>query len=113
MTMVQLSKFIKQKQMRGADDVEIYLIEKYERFSYPFTIIILTVIGVILSSRKRRGGIGLQVALGFVLAFIFIIFVVMSRSFAQVGDVPPMIAAWIPALVFSVIGLLLYKTVPR
>ncbi len=113
LTLVQLSKLIKQKQMRGSDDVEIYLIEKYERFSYPFAIIILTTIGVILSSRKRRGGIGLQVALGFILAFIFIIFVIMSRSFAQVGDVPPMVAAWIPSMVFTVIGILLYKTVPR
>lgn len=113
LTLPELTRFIRQKQMRGADDVEIYLIEKYERFSYPFAITILTVIGVILSSRKRRGGIGLQVALGFILAFIFIIFVIMSRSFAQVGDVAPMFAAWIPSIIFSFIGLLLYKTVPR
>ena len=99
--------------MRGSDDIETYLIEKYERFSYPFAIIILTVIGVILSSRKARGGVGFQIALGFILAFIFIIFVIMSRSLAQVGDVPPMLAAWIPSLVFSFIGMILYKTVPR
>ncbi|MDQ3290299.1 MAG: LptF/LptG family permease [Bacteroidota bacterium] len=113
LTLPELNKFINQKKMRGADDTEIYLIEKYERFSYPFAIIILTVIGVILSSRKRRGGIGLQVALGFTLAFIFIIFVIMSRSFAQVGDVSPMLASWIPSIIFSIIGVILYKTVPR
>ncbi|PSR56783.1 permease [Adhaeribacter arboris] len=113
LTLPELNKFIKQKKMRGADDTEIYLIEKYERFSYPFAIIILTVIGVILSSKKRRGGIGLQVALGFTLAFIFIIFVIMSRSLAQVGDVSPMLASWIPSIIFTFIGIILYKTVPR
>ena len=113
LTLPELNKFIKQKKMRGADDTETYLIEKYERFSYPFAIIILTVIGVILSSRKRRGGIGLQVALGFTLAFIFIIFVILSRSLAQVGDVSPFLASWIPSIIFTGIGIILYKTVPR
>lgn len=112
-TLPELNKFIKEKQDRGAADVETYLVEKYERFSYPFAIIVLTIIGVILSSRKSRGGVGLQIALGFALAFVFIIFVIMSRSLAQVGDVPPMIASWIPLMVFSVIGAVLYKTVPR
>ncbi len=112
-TLPELNRFINERIMRGSDDVETYLIEKYERYSYPFAIIILTVIGVILSSRKARGGVGFQIALGFILAFIFIIFVIMSRSLAQVGDVPPMLAAWIPSLVFSVIGVVLYKTVPR
>lgn len=113
LTLPELNRFIKQKKMRGADDTETYLIEKYERFSYPFAIIILTVIGVILSSRKRRGGIGLQVALGFTLAFIFIIFVILSRSLAQVGDVSPFLASWIPSIIFTGIGIILYKTVPR
>ena len=112
-TLPELNKFIKDKQERGADDVETYLVEKYERFSYPFAIIVLTIIGVILSSRKARGGVGYQIALGFALAFIFIIFVIMSRSLAQVGDVPPMIASWIPLMIFSAIGAVLYKTVPR
>ena len=112
-TLPELNRYIKERTMRGSDDIETYLIEKYERFSYPFAIIILTVIGVILSSRKARGGVGFQIALGFILAFIFIIFVIMSRSLAQVGDVPPMLAAWIPSLVFSFIGMILYKTVPR
>ncbi|WP_026463008.1 LptF/LptG family permease [Adhaeribacter aquaticus] len=112
-TLPELNRYIQERLMRGADDVETYLIEKYERFSYPFAIIILTIIGVILSSRKARGGVGFQIALGFILAFIFIIFVIMSRSMAQVGSVPPMLAAWIPSIVFSCIGVVLYKTVPR
>lgn len=113
MTLPQLNDYIKEKRARGADDIEVYLIEKYERFSYPFAIIILTVIGVIMSARKARGGVGFQIALGFFLAFIFIIFVIASRSLAQVGDIAPQIAAWIPTIIFSGIGLLLYRYVPR
>ena len=113
MTLTELNRYIDEKKSRGADDIEIYLIEKYERFSYPFAIIILTVIGVIMSARKARGGVGFQIALGFFLAFIFIIFVITSRSLAQVGDVDPKIAAWIPTMVFTGIGALLYRYVPR
>ncbi|TPE40629.1 LptF/LptG family permease [Pontibacter mangrovi] len=113
LTLPQLNDYIKEKVSRGADDIEIYLIEKYERFSYPFAIVILTVIGVIVSARKARGGVGFQIALGFLLAFIFIIFVITSRSLAQVGDIAPQIAAWIPTIVFTGIGFLLYRYVPR
>ncbi|WP_242922561.1 LptF/LptG family permease [Pontibacter liquoris] len=113
MTLPQLSRYIDEKKNRGADDLETYLIEKYERFSYPFAIIILTIIGVIVSARKARGGVGFQIALGFLLAFIFIIFVITSRSLAQVGDIDPKYAAWIPTTIFTGIGLLLYRYVPR
>jgi lipopolysaccharide export system permease protein len=113
MTLTQLNDFINEKRDRGADDIETYLIEKYERFSYPFAIIILTVIGVIVSARKARGGVGFQIALGFFLAFVFIIFVITSRSLAQVGDIAPQIAAWIPSIIFTGIGFLLYRYVPR
>ncbi|WP_347158282.1 LptF/LptG family permease [Pontibacter chitinilyticus] len=113
MTLPELNRYIKEKIDRGAEDTETYLIEKYERYSYPFAIIILTIIGVILSARKARGGVGFQIALGFFLAFIFIIFVITSRSLAQVGDIDPKYAAWIPSTIFTGIGLLLYRYVPR
>ncbi|WP_187264380.1 LptF/LptG family permease [Pontibacter beigongshangensis] len=113
MTLPELNAFINQKIERGADDIELYLVEKYERFTYPFAIIILTVIGVIMSARKARGGVGVQIALGFVLAFVFIIFVIASRSLAQVGNMDPMIAAWIPTVIFTGIGFILYRYIPR
>ena len=113
MTLPELNTFIRQKQERGADDTALYLSEKYERYSYPFAIVVLTLIGVTLSARKSRAGVGGQIALGFVLAFIFIIFVMLSRNLAQVGSIAPLIAAWIPTAVFSVIGLALYRFVPK
>jgi lipopolysaccharide export system permease protein len=113
LTLPELNAFIRQKIERGADDTQLYLSEKYERYSYPFAIVVLTLIGVILSARKSRAGVGGQIALGFVLAFIFIIFVMLSRNLAQVGSLHPLLAAWVPTLVFSAIGLVLYRYVPK
>jgi lipopolysaccharide export system permease protein len=113
LTLPELNAFIQQKIDRGANDTQTYLSEKYERYAYPFAILILTVIGVILSAGKSRSGVGGKIALGFVLAFIFIIFVILSRNLAAVGSLSPMLAAWIPSMVFTVIGLALYRLVPK
>ena len=113
LTLPELNTFIRQKIERGADDTQVYLSEKYERYSYPFAIVILSLIGVILSARKSRAGVGGQIALGFVLAFIFIIFVMLSRNLAQVGSLSPLVAAWIPSTVFGFVGLALYRFVPK
>lgn len=113
MTLPELNDFIEQKIERGSDDTQQYLSEKYERYSYPFAIIILTIIGVILSSRKSRAGVGGQIALGFVLAFVFIIFVILGRNLASVGDMSPILAAWVPSIVFAGIGVALYRFVPK
>lgn len=113
MTMPELEAFIREKIDRGADDTATYLVEKYSRYSYPFAILILTVMGVIVSARKARGGVGLQIALGFLLAFVYLIFVIMSRGFAAVGTMSPLLAAWLPTLVFTGIAAVLYRTVPR
>ncbi|RZK16831.1 MAG: YjgP/YjgQ family permease [Hymenobacter sp.] len=113
LTSPQLDALIANKILRGADDTAQYLSVHYERFAYPFDILILTFIGVVLSARKSRGGVGGQIALGFVLAFVFIIFVMLSRNLAQVGSMPPLLAAWFPGLVFTGIGLVLYRLVPK
>ncbi len=113
LTLPELNDFIQQKIDRGASDTQIYLSDKYERYAYPYAMFILTIIGVIMSARKSRAGVGGQISLGFVLAFVFIIFVILSRNFAQVGDLNPMVAAWIPSIVFTGIGLVLYRVVPR
>ncbi|MBP6386813.1 MAG: LptF/LptG family permease [Pseudarcicella sp.] len=109
----ELEDYIKKTTLRGADGVEIYLIEKYMRYATPFGIVILTIIGAIVSARKSRGGVGFQIALGFLLAFVYIIFFLMSRGIAQSGGLNPMLAVWLPNIVFGGIGALLYFTVPR
>lgn len=108
-----LKRQIKVLEERGADNVNYYIIELYVRYMSPFAAIILTFIGVILSSRKTRGGSGFQIALGFLLAFIYIIMFLLSRTFAEAGTAYPMLSVWIPNLAFAMTGLFLYKTVPR
>lgn len=113
LTLTELDQYIAELKLRGADDVETYLVEKYERFAYPFCIVILTVIGVIVAARKSREGTGFQIAFGFVLAFVYIFLLVISRGFAQKGGIPPFLAAWIPNLVFCLIGFVMYRRVPK
>ncbi|MFD1816096.1 lipopolysaccharide export system permease protein [Pseudarcicella hirudinis] len=112
-TFTELEAYISLLKSRGSDGIEVYLIEKYQRFANPFSIIILTIIGLIVSARKSRGGVGFQIALGFVLAFIYILFFMMSKGMAESGGLNPLLAVWLPNLVFSFVGLILYYTIPR
>lgn len=113
LTMPELNRHIKELRARGADNVQIYLIERYIRYMSPFAVLILTFIGVIVSARKSRGGTGFQIALGFVIAFVFIIFFIMSRAIAESSSMNPILAVWLPNIIFTGVGLILYKTVPR
>lgn len=113
LTLPELNEYIALLRLRGADNVERYLVEKYERLAYPFAIIILTVIGVVVSSRKSREGTGFQIAFGFVLAFVYILLIIMSRSFAQKGGIPPQLSAWIPNTLFIIIGYIMYLRTPK
>lgn len=113
LTLPELNDYIALQQSRGADDVQIYQIEKYIRFMQPFGVIILCFIGVIVSAKKSRRGTGFQIALGFLIAFVFIIFFILARAIAEAGSMNPIIAVWIPNMIFAGIGMLLYNTVPR
>ncbi|MBY0427563.1 MAG: LptF/LptG family permease, partial [Cytophagales bacterium] len=112
-TLTELNDYINLLRSRGADNVEIYLIDLYERIAYPFAIIILTLMGAISSSKKSRGGTSLQIAFGFFLAFVYIILVTMSRSIGKAGSMSPLLAAWAPNLIFLVIGYIMYLRVPK
>ncbi|MDN4166553.1 LptF/LptG family permease [Cytophagales bacterium LB-30] len=113
LTLTELNEYMDELRSRGADNVNIYQIEEYIRYMAPFSVIILTLIGLIVSARKARGGTGFQIALGFVIAFVFIIFFILSRAIAESNSMNPILAVWIPNIVFSLVGVLLYKTVPR
>ena len=113
LTLNELQEHINLLQSREADDVGIYLIEKYIRYMAPFTVIVLTFIGIIVSSRKSRGGTGFQIALGFLIAFVYIIIFIFSRAIAEAGSIHPILAVWLPNIGFSIVGLIMYFTVPR
>lgn len=113
LTLPELDRHISLLKERGANDIPLYRVEKYIRYMSPFTAIILTFIGVIMSAKKSRGGSGYQIALGFGIAFLFIIFFIFSRSIAEANTINPIVAVWIPNIIFSGVGLFLYKFVPR
>lgn len=112
-TIPQLNDKINLIKSRGAEGIESYQIELYQRFATPFAVIILSIMGLIVSARKARGGVGFQIAIGFVLAFVYILFYIMSKGIAESGSMPPMLAVWLPNIVFSVIAFVMYFTVPR
>ncbi len=104
-----LNHYIKQETLRGSEEVPFYLVEKYKRLSYPFATFILTIIGVSLSSRKVRGGIGVQIGAGILLSFTYIMFMQVSQTFATNGNLPAWLAVWIPNIVYSIIAVYLLK----
>jgi lipopolysaccharide export system permease protein len=109
----QLRDFIKQEKIRGSDRVKFYEIEKYQRISYPFATLILTLIGASLASKKVRGGIGLNLALGLVITFSFILFMKISTVFATFGNLPPLLATWIPIFIFGILSVYIIKKTPK
>ena len=78
------------------------------RLSNPFSTIILTILALSLSSKKRRGGIGMNLAVGISLAFVYIFFTQTTSTFSEKGYVSPLVAAWIPNIVFGLLTLILY-----
>ena len=94
-------------------NIKEYEIEYHRRFSFPFSIIILTVIGVSLSSKKVRGGTGLHLGLGLLIAFSYILFDTLSGALALSGTASPMMAVWTPNLRYALIAALLYRIAPK
>ncbi|WP_052671062.1 LptF/LptG family permease [Draconibacterium sediminis] len=107
-----LLKEIKLMKMRGVNTIE-WEIEKHKRIANPFAAFILTLIGAGLASRKVKGGLGLHIGLGLLLAFSYILFMQISTVFAVSGTVPIMFAIWLPNLIYAVLALLVYRWAAR
>lgn len=108
-----LQKQIEKKELRGDPDLIRYKVKKYERIAFPFATLILTLIGVAVSSRKVRGGIGFHLGFGLALTFLYILFMQIFTVFATFGDLWPLLAVWIPNLIFGVIAVVLYRMAPK
>ena len=104
----QLDNLIAQQKLRGDSNVMYALIEKHTRYALPFSAFILTIIGVSLSSRKRRGGIGLNIGIGIALSFTYILFLRFSQMFVYSGAMSPMLALWLPNVIFGIVAIFLY-----
>jgi lipopolysaccharide export system permease protein len=113
MSYKELNEYIDTQKMQGTSEVVFSLIEKYRRFSIPFSTFILTLIGVTVSSRKSKGGIGIHIGMGLLLSFSYILFLQFSTQFAISGNLDPLLAVWIPNIIFLFISYYLYRIVPK
>ncbi len=109
MPTADLNTFIAKERLRGNENLSALLVERYNRDAIPVSVIILTLIGAILASRKVRGGSGLHLALGVVISVLYILFSRFSIVFASKGNFAPLLAAWVPNMLFGVLALYLYK----
>lgn len=109
----ELNEHIALLEARGTENIEHYYIEKYKRFAAPFSVYILTLIGVSLAVHKTKEGMGIQIGIGFLLSFTHILFMQISSQFAVSGDIHPLIAVWIPNLFFLGLALILYRMAPK
>ena len=109
----ELNEKIKKEKIRGSGIMVNLELEKYKRWTYPFSAYVLTLIGVALSSRKVRGGVGLPLGLGILLSFIYILFIQFANVFALKGGLPPIIAVILPNLIFGLLGIYLAIKAPK
>lgn len=106
----ELNKFIEKEKLAGSPNINKHLLVKYKRWSLPITAFILTIIAVAVSSMKRRGGMGVNLAFGISIAFIYIFFDKIFGTMAEKSGFSPMMAVWVPNIVFGMLALyLLYN----
>jgi len=113
LTTPELVSFINQEELRGTEGLSALKVERYRRSATPAAVLLLTLIGAVIASRKSRGGSGMHLAVGITIAALFIISDRFSTVFATKGSFPPLLAAWLPNIVFSGIAYLLYRQTPK
>lgn len=109
----ELDAYIEEQKIKGSPNIAFYLIEKHTRNALPFSTYILTLIGVAMSSRKVRGGIGAHIAAGLALAVTYILAMKVSTVYATNAGLDPLIAAWMPNLLYGVLAVYLYWQAPK
>lgn len=109
----ELNRFIQMERLRGSEMLPTLLVERYNRDAIPASVIILTIIGAVLASRKVRGGSGLHLAIGVVISVLYILFSRFTIVFATKGNFTPLLAAWSPNLFFGCLAFYLYRLAPK
>ena len=113
MTTPQLKEYISRQKERGVANIKSFEIEHERRYAMCAAAFILTVIGMSLSSKKVKGGMGMNIGIGLVLSFSYILFSTVTSTFAISGYTSPLIAMWIPNFVYSIIAIVLYFKASR
>lgn len=108
MTTPALARYVERQKERGVANIRTFEVEYHRRFAMTAAAFILTIIGMSLSSRKVKGGMGLNIGIGLVLSFGYILFMTVTQTFALSGLTSAMVAMWIPNVLFSLIALVLY-----
>lgn len=109
MTSPQLQEYISRQKERGVANIKSFEIENHRRYAMTAAAFILTIIGMALSSRKVKGGMGINIGIGLVLSFSYILFMTVTSTFAISGYTSPFVAMWIPNMIYSVIAIILYR----
>jgi lipopolysaccharide export system permease protein len=109
----ELNKFIEKETKRGNSNINVYLVVLYKKYSIPVSAFILTIIAVAVSSMKRRGGMGINLAIGIFLAFSFVFFDKIFGVLAEKSAISPFIAVWIPNFVFGILAIFLLRNAKR
>jgi lipopolysaccharide export system permease protein len=113
LTTPELAAYINTEESRAAEGLNPMKVELHRRTASAFTVLLLTMIGAIIAGRKSRGGSGLHLAIGIVIASVFIVADKFSTTFSVKSNFPPLLAAWTPNLVFSLVAFWLYKKAPK
>ena len=112
-TSPELAEYISKQIDRGSSNVVRYQVEYHKRIATSFASFILTIIGASLSARKRKGGMGMYLGLGLALSFVYIMLQTVCASFAVNADTPPILAAWIPNIIFAIVAYFCYRKAPN
>lgn len=113
MNSTELNEFIESEEKRGSEKVPIYLIEKYRRQATPFAIFILTVIGLSVSSKKARGGLGINISIGLGFAMLYIFSMQITTVAAMKVGFTPFLAVWLPNIIFGLVAVVMYRIAPK
>ncbi|MFI5196151.1 MAG: LptF/LptG family permease [Chitinophagales bacterium] len=109
LTTPELNRYIATEQLHGRENLNFYYVEKDRRTAQPFAGFILTIIGACIASRKIRGGSGLHLAIGIVISALYIMFLQLSTTFSTKESLNPLIAVWLPNIVFGLVAFYLYR----
>ena len=113
LTTSELNEFISKERLRGSEMLNTLEVERYNRDAIPISVLILTIIGVVLASKKVRGGSGFHLAMGVVISVLYILLSRISVVFATKGNFTPFVASWTPNILFGFLAIYLYKKAPK
>jgi lipopolysaccharide export system permease protein len=113
LSIFELNQFIDKEIKRGNSNISVYLVVLYKKYSLPVSAFILTIIALAFSSMKRRGGMGINLAIGIGIAFAFVFFDKIFGALAEKSTITPLIAVWLPNLIFGILAIYLLRNAKR